>query len=50
MSLDQVLINGELRSWYGQYAPVLSPVCVQRAGQGGELEPLVIGQTPLMGE
>lgn len=50
VSLDQVLINGELRPWYGQYAPVLSPVCVQRAGQGGEREPLVIGQTPLMGE
>ena len=47
VSLDQVLINGELRPWLGRFAPVLSPICVQR---GGEPEPLVIGQTPLMGE
>ena len=48
--LDRVLINGELRHWSGQFAKVLSPVCVQPRGQGSEPEPLVIGQAPLMGQ
>ena len=41
------LIGGVLKSWQGELAPVLSPVCL-RHPQTGELTPAVLGATPLL--
>lgn len=41
------LIGGALKSWQGELAPVLSPVCL-RHQQTGELTPAVLGATPLL--
>jgi len=41
------LIGGALKSWQGELAPVLSPVCL-RHSQTGELTPAVLGATPLL--
>ena len=41
------LIGGVLKSWQGELAPVLSPVCL-RHEITGELTPAVLGATPLL--
>jgi len=42
------LVNGELRTWNGNYHTVLSPVCVKRPG--GDVRQLEIGSVPMCGE
>jgi len=44
--LDHYLVAGQLKSWQGKYADVVSPVCIR--GEEGGPQPLVIGHTPLM--
>jgi glyceraldehyde-3-phosphate dehydrogenase (NADP+) len=44
--LDQYLVAGDMKPWQGDYADVVSPVCLR--GDKGSPESLVIGQTPLM--
>jgi glyceraldehyde-3-phosphate dehydrogenase (NADP+) len=44
--LDQYLVAGDMKPWVGDYAEVVSPVCLR--GDKGSPESLVIGQTPLM--
>lgn len=41
----EYLVDGQLRTWQGDVAPVLSPVHYRA---DGELDPVVIGHTPLM--
>jgi glyceraldehyde-3-phosphate dehydrogenase (NADP+) len=46
LTLDHYLVAGQLRPWEGDYADVISPVCL--SGLNTTPESLVIGQTPLM--
>lgn len=41
----EYLVNGELRTWDKDLAPVASPVCLK---EGDELKQAIIGATPLM--
>ena len=44
--LDHYLVAGQMEPWQGEYADVVSPVCLR--GDNNLPEALVIGQTPLM--
>lgn len=46
LKLNHYLIAGQLNPWQGEYADVVSPVCLRAADD--TLKTLVIGQTPLM--
>lgn len=46
--LDHYLVAGEMKPWQGDYADVISPVCLR--GEDDAAQTLVIGQTPLMNQ
>jgi len=46
LTLDRYLVSGHLKPWQGEFADVVSPVCLR--GESREPETLVIGRTPLM--
>ncbi len=48
VTLDHYLVSGLMKPWQGEYADVVSPVCL--SGDDGQPQSLVIGRTPLMGK